>query len=1640
LSRLCSNSALLSFITIGGLLLGSSQLAGQNVGADPAACLGGNSVCTHHLQTYSFVSLTEGNVAETYSVARAAAAFGPTLTFDLIYNSYNADGTRTSIDTGMGYGWTHTYNDYLFMQGADIFRWRGDGRITKFSFVNGSYQATPGYFETLASQSESSVIITDKYQTQYQYRLISRTPQDPPPPGSPIGASGDLFRLVSITDRNLNVTTLAYSDGYLTTVTDTYGRSLTLAYNATHHLASVTDPLGQVTNFSYTSTPSLLTAIKDPLNHTTNYTYNNDKQIATKTDRDGRLFTIAYRSSLPFSEVDSSGGVVYSLANSSNWSTDPIQLSQNYIRAYIPSTTTRTDGRGNAWQYKYESHGFVLSVSAPDGATTKYTYDPATLRPASKTDADGNSTSYRYDSQGNLVQLVDADGNITSYTYDSHFSQVTSMTDPQGRITRYTLDSFGNRISETDPLGDTKSWTYDSHGNILTETDKNGNTTSYAYDIYGNQSRRVDALQEATGFVYDIIGDMTTVTDANNHSTSYKYDSLYRLTLVTDALNGTKQYVYDGEDDKTVTTDENGNSTNYAYDQRRRLITTTDALNNSTTNAYDADNNRISMTDFNGHATLYTFDVQDRLVSATDALGYISSCSYDPVGNKVSETDGNGHTTTFVFDALNRKTRMTDALDESTTWSYDLTGLPGCPQCTGPTLGSNLPTEQVDANGKIIYWAFDGLDRLVINIHKQGGTAYLITASDAVNRHRYDANSNHISMTEPNGNSVTYVYDVLNRQIQMVNAAGDTTKTAYDPVGNVSSITLPNLNVTTSTYDADNRPLQQSDSAGIVGKLTLDPAGNITSVTDGNGYPIIFGYDRLNRVISTKDPLCVTHSVCRPIEFTYDPEGNELSTTDRNGNLEAYSYDAINRPVSVTNSLGSTSQSHYDGVANVVGMVDGNGHTTTVTYDAVNRPISETYADQANNTVTWTYDKVGHVTSRTDQRSQVTAYTYSDLYFVTTRAYSPGGGADTFTYDLSGRLLTETHDGWTDMFTYDAASRVLSSVQNGRSVSYAYNVPGRSRTLTYPGGRTITEQLDPRSRISTVNDGGVSPIVQYAYDQANNVHTRAFRNGTLATYTYNPNNWILSVEHTLGSARLLGFQYTYDAEGNQVSQNKLNAPTDSESFTSNPIYQLTDYKTGVLVNGQIPSPVTQTIYTLDPVGNWEKTISSSLGGTRTQTRTHSPSNEITSINGLPLMSDSNGNLSDDGTELYFYDQENRLVKAVDKASLQILGQYRYDAAGRRVSTVDNFGVQTFYYYDGMRTIEEESAAGVTTATYVFGNYVDEALTMDRVLEGGNQTFYYHQNAVHSVFALTNSTGGVVEAYEYDAYGSQTVILPGRDGIIHYDARDLRVPGGKSSYGNPFLFTGQRYDPETGLMYYKQRYYSPELGRFMSRDPIGIWGDPANIGNGYAYVGDNPATWTDPYGGGFWKWVRKTIKSVEAAAKSVAKTVEKIAATVAKVATSAAKSITADLIKTVADVIGQVQNIGGYLATAGGLLAYYASSQLAWIQSAINWVAEDAVPFITKFINNTVVAGIFTAASCYSFATEVVDIATHGLQPTSIPSFLGAVGINTNTPVNIYDPQGTLLASPSVGDVVTIASDVSDGISCGEGLVDIALLF
>jgi RHS repeat-associated protein len=135
---------------------------------------------------------------------------------------------------------------------------------------------------------------------------------------------------------------------------------------------------------------------------------------------------------------------------------------------------------------------------------------------------------------------------------------------------------------------------------------------------------------------------------------------------------------------------------------------------------------------------------------------------------------------------------------------------------------------------------------------------------------------------------------------------------------------------------------------------------------------------------------------------------------------------------------------------------------------------------------------------------------------------------------------------------------------------------------------------------------------------------------------------------------------------------------------------------------------------------------------------------------------------------------------------------------------------------------------------VFGNYVDEVLTMTRA----SGTYFYHQNTLWSPHAITDATGTVVERYSYDGYGKVTVT----DGLgVAIADNAWGTP--HSAAGNRITFTGRELDEEIGLYFYRARIYDCAKGRFLSRDPLGYW---SGI-NYYEYVYGRPTFYGDPSG-------------------------------------------------------------------------------------------------------------------------------------------------------------------------------------------------
>ena len=201
-----------------------------------------------------------------------------------------------------------------------------------------------------------------------------------------------------------------------------------------------------------------------------------------------------------------------------------------------------------------------------------------------------------------------------------------------------------------------------------------------------------------------------------------------------------------------------------------------------------------------------------------------------------------------------------------------------------------------------------------------------------------------------------------------------------------------------------------------------------------------------------------------------------------------------------------------------------------------------------------------------------------------------------------------------------------------------------------------------------------------------------------------------------------------------------------------------------------------------------------------------------------------------GSTSYQWDGRGRLTQAT-LANGQTVS-YSYDASGRRASRTQG-GSTTTFLYNGPAVVLDRSTDG-STVDYLGGPGVDNLLRQQSSVTGA---VYFAQDHLGSTVGLMNASGGVVESHHYEPFGEST-------------------GSSLTRYG----FTGRERDNATGLIYYRARWYDPQIGRFISEDPIGFGGGDVNL---YGYAWQNPMNFRDPFGLDGWgndvaNWLDKKI--------------------------------------------------------------------------------------------------------------------------------------------------------------------------------------
>ena len=966
-------------------------------------------------------------------------------------------------------------------------------------------------------------------------------------------------------------------------------------------------------------------------------------------------------------------------------------------------------------------------------------------------------------------------------------------------------------------------------------------------------------LKTGTVIQFDPTGKQTAVTDRNDNTTAYAYDAQGRLETITDPVGLTTTLAYSGALLSSIT-DHVGRQTQFQHDGQGNLTTITDPDLTTRTFTYDARHQLTSQVNKRGFRTQYVFNDFGQVVGTVRAddstndftpaasLGVVAAdgtqgTESNPLPIVLEEdalatvVDGNGHATTTAFDVFGAATQVIDALGRTTSTVRNDAG---------------QPISIITPNGAEEKRTYDAQGNLLTRRE-----AYFVSGQDRTTSFEYDPVFNLVTkITDPANKVTTIVRDPANgNPLEVINPLLDTRVRTFNSQGLVlTDLDERNLAPTTFTYDAKGNLETILDAEGHTTRFVRDAAGNVTSLIEGEGTPEqrtrTLTYDTMNRLETATDGTANP-----PTQFAYDDQGNLTTTTLPTNEQEVRTYDARDRVASIDDPLRGLTAFAYDGNGNLTRTVNAAGDPTIFAYDVENQ--LETITDALGGVQIFSYDLEGNVETFTDARQKVTTFLYDKLNRQTDRISHGGTFTTTFTYDKRDNLIDTTdpktqliHRVYDDLsrltdiqtpdntitigydqvgnptevtdtdsqvtFTYDGLNRVetaetsqTSGLQPQVLLTSVYNAVGNRTALDEDTSTSVTNYVyDLAGRLITLTPpAGASTQVTLGYDPSGRLASLVYPNGVTTAYGYDNKGRLDSLSHTLGAnPSFVSFGYTYNPVGNILDILDQVTPSENRTHTYDALQRL---KTG----GAVANAET---YDYDLVGNRTTSFLSS-------SHTHDDLNRLLEDDQFTYTYDNNGNLAtktDKNTSdltTYQWDAQDQLIQIDRPDSTTVT--YKYDGLGRRIEK-NVAGAVTRYVYDGEDILLEYDGTNTFVARYSHGDQVDQPLVLQKA---GAGFFYYHGNHQGSITHLTDSVGTIANSYVYDSYGRQLTVA--------------------EAVSQPFSYTGREYDAESGLYFYRARYFDANTGRFLSEDPIRRLGGL----NLYQYARQNPVRYGDPRG-------------------------------------------------------------------------------------------------------------------------------------------------------------------------------------------------
>jgi RHS repeat-associated protein len=714
-----------------------------------------------------------------------------------------------------------------------------------------------------------------------------------------------------------------------------------------------------------------------------------------------------------------------------------------------------------------------------------------------------------------------------------------------------------------------------------------------------------------------------------------------------------------------------------------------------------------------------------------------------------------------------------------------------------------------DTNANFITPAYTG-DQLTSVTHTAGGQVQftynsagriesVVGSTGWTTTYSYDSTNTHlISSTSPAGTTFyTYFDDLIpakhNAIKSITEPGGRVTNFEYDDLGRLVKASLGGDIYPISYSYSPEGAITEFDGTGKYVKNFFDHRGLIVRSENNLGDYVIYKYNALTQLTDVKDStgrsMRIVHSLEGRLKSIIDPYGRAIITFNLGG--------PHNEPTS---------------------FFDANGNTTTYLLDVKGNIRKVTASDGTIQDIS--YDDHGTIDNTINARGQLIERTLNDAGQVTHESRADGTIAD-YNYDSRSRLTSIVSPEGTTSLTYDLADRLTRiTYPNGRWLHYTYDAAGRRIRLEGSDGFRTNYVYDVSSHLIEIRDGDNNPIVSYEYDAAGRLHKETKRNGTYSIFGLDAIGRTESILNYAADATVNSkFLYTYDPQGRPSTLTTLDG---TWTYTYDLNNQLT-HASFVAMNSTIPNQ--DLAYEYDSLGNRTRSI---LNGDVTN---YVPNNmnQYSSINGSELNYDDDGNLTvqavGGSTTTYSYDILNRLSKVVTSEGVW---KYEYDFFGNRSAVIAN-GVRTEYLVDptGLsQVVSEYDGNGNRTAGFVHGpGFLGRT--------GSDGWAYYDFDGLGSTAGISTGAGNYVNRYAYGPWGESLLAT--------------------ESVANSFEYVGLQgvMNEGNGLQFMRARYYSADVGRFISPDPLGLTSGDVNY---YRYVGNHPTNAVDPSGLSFWWWL------------------------------------------------------------------------------------------------------------------------------------------------------------------------------------------